>query len=214
MFPLILALSVICIGDSMTHGNVVATNYCDTSTHETLNTSISATTALGWGGLDREYWEAHGSFQVAHILLGSNDAAWRFPTEDVLAALLRIVDRVDADIVVISLEPLSLGGNAINRNPDLTRYNLAIPELWAIEGIYEGIDWNALPGIQTDEYYRYQETPNGLHPNAATHALARPLTDAAIQKAWDDFTAVPEPSSALLVATALVTLGVVRRREL
>lgn len=202
MLNLLLSITVLCIGNSMTDPQVVTQNYCDISIHETTNIGASFTRALDWAALTQTQWAEYGVFDVAHIMLGSNDAIFDRTALEVRTDIETIAANAQALQVVISLQPLALGAAGEARNELLAQYHEAMLEaITADPRLFMGVDWTQLPGHLTPEYYK-----DGLHPNAATHALASPIFDAAI-------TAVPEPGSFLQLLTGMCMLAVIRRRR-
>lgn len=203
MTVLLLCITVLGVGDSITAWDDI--NYLDISTHQTTNIAADFLTTGAWLTRDSDYWAGQGTFDLGHILLGTNDAIFLIEPEVVKQNILSIATQMyqyNAPIIMISLEPLAFGDAGVARNELLTQYNARISELWGeYEWVYEGIDWRNLPGIDSPDCFI-----DGLHPNAACHETARFYTDAAIASA------VPEPNTGSLLAMGIVGLAAARRR--
>ena len=205
MVGLIAALSVLCVGDSITAWPDI--NYCDNSTHQTTNISANFTRSIDWAALDANTWEARGTFDVGTILLGTNDSIFLIEPALVKESILAIAVQMytyNAPSIMISLEPYAFGEPGAARNPWLELYNPLIAELWdEHDWIHQGVDWRQLPGFDSPSCFL--EGENGLHPTAACHLIARDYTDAAI------VASVPEPGSVLLLGVGLTVLATWRR---
>ena len=206
MIGVVAALSVLCVGDSITSSPDI--NYCDGSAHETTNIGANYTRSIDWAALDESTWQAYGTFDVGTILLGTNDSIFLIEPSVVKESILSVAVQMhtyNAPVIMISLEPYAFGLPGEARNPWLELYNPLIAELWdEYDWIHEGVDWRELPGFDSPSCFL--EGANGLHPTAACHQIARDYTDDAISNA------APEPRTALLLASGLVGLASRRRR--
>lgn len=127
-----------------------------------------------------------GPWDVAHILLGSNDPAFNNTPnefESNLSTLSMLLHHGGVERVMISIPPHPLGVLGEERSEMIDRYAERILSMCRISSwIHLGIDWRCdIRGMHTLPLYRDGDE---LHPSPKAHRIAQPLLDRKLMDLW------------------------------
>jgi lysophospholipase L1-like esterase len=217
LLSLLLALNVLCIGDSNTE---FGPSYCDISIHDTTNIGQSATTTQTWAR--RTLYDTYTSgveietFDVVSFLLGGNDTNIDRDPAIVASNLNTTIEWLiddGAQRIAIALpahwadsgfwspEELAL------KNDLLDAYALEFQAIAdARPGVYISTDWRELGLLYPDHYTDF------VHYNATGHTIAAESVDIDLALIGElPVVPVPEPSQSLLIVVGVLTLALMKR---
>ncbi len=198
MIGLLLALNVLCIGDSLTNpDDGVLPKYCTQAAHTVTNIAVGGTTAQGWNSSRadsdaRPVLEA-GGIDVVTILLGANDNGIGRSQAQFKADIEGIISQCkgwDATADYMLLAPAYTAVTPAT----IDLYAVAIEQICAADAdVFCGFDTRTLPR----SFF-----PDLIHPNTEGHALMRD---------GYNYHVVPEPGLPILTAAALLSLAAIAR---
>ena len=219
MPTLLLALQILCVGDSLTQGvpEVGLNTYCDQSAHTTTNLGRTGWTIGDWlVAFDDEAVPALANQDAISILIGTNDVLQGRSSSSMFGDLESLVGMFfdnDVSDIVLSIPPHiqgdveSLFFSTSEANSRFDAYAFAIEGLWNNDArIHPGVDWRTLPLPYSTELGEPNVWLDTVHPWVTGHTIATPYMDAAFQT-------VPEPGAGLSVALGFVWLGFRQRNE-
>ncbi len=212
MIGLIAALSILCVGDSISftvEGGRVA--YCDQSVHETMTLAKPGVTAGYWLVHTAEV-QAFAPGRTISLLIGTNETAYDIQPADFELALNALIDSWgDADEIILNVPPRRagdqstlvsvLGGLSVTIGTLNARLDLLTPRIEKVASERPearlGVNWDEIGLIYPEDW------EDQTHPNSRGSAKAAAVFDALF---------VPEPGTGFLLASGLVALTIVRQR--